>query len=613
MDSDHEDIEHKPLEDCLYILRAYRNAAEIKAINNFKKTLSIIAVHHAKNGLNDEQLELLTSFIFSENLKIGTINLLIQCMVPKHVVSEKIITKIVLYVLSSYQNIRPAITVLLLKWLIGILEYELCEITAVDDFYRLFFYMLGHENLEIHKYVTRILFMLTKPEDVTEEKVMLISQCEFKYGKKKYTQALLSLFKCYQPECVPESVPVMKVFDIPQYLPSKIMETALLNSHKRNIEGSNNAVSFKNRTPHIKLFEAGKMKPNYSKSILPQPVYKNDTDNKRRATDIKNIIEIEECMYNVQLPSNVLSLLGSESGLHLLTFGDESLQFRFLFKLNDTFNKELNEKVLKPLFDIFLTSDVEMICDIISSLSGLLTNMFQVDLFRFDHGIKPLFLGGPAGWISEDISKSLGSTIKAIKHFITFALLMKPNSLQVLHKAISFYELLFCLETRSNRAVMTVVPYNIVYHSFFSLTTTAFSRVCKLILAYPEVIYKLVADDGLKTFEKDLKLIDAYCYDIMNCLWYNEAFSNRGAGVIFISFNISKMKKLNEIIKCDTGFSVTQHIMFLHFISHLLQTDLNLSLTDIITPEKILHVMDLYAPDIAIFIKQKLNQEKATI
>ncbi|XP_075224652.1 centromere protein I-like isoform X3 [Lycorma delicatula] len=602
-------------------------------------------------------------------------------MVPKHVVSEKIITKIVLYVLSSYQNIRPAITVLLLKWLIGILEYELCEITAVDDFYRLFFYMLGHENLEIHKYVTRILFMLTKPEDVTEEKVMLISQCEFKYGKKKYTQALLSLFKCYQPECVPESVPVMKVFDIPQYLPSKIMETALLNSHKRNIEGSNNAVSFKNRTPHIKLFEAGKMKPNYSKSILPQPVYKNDTDNKRRATDIKNIIEIEECMYNVQLPSNVLSLLGSESGLHLLTFGDESLQFRFLFKLNDTFNKvfirrmlnvsnfekelllerlyeleeymkqglcvvskflfdylpvwnsvdyrkhilnlvkwitfttfsELNEKVLKPLFDIFLTSDVEMICDIISSLSGLLTNMFQVDLFRFDHGIKPLFLGGPAGWISEDISKSLGSTIKAIKHFITFALLMKPNSLQVLHKAISFYELLFCLETRSNRAVMTVVPYNIVYHSFFSLTTTAFSRVCKLILAYPEVIYKLVADDGLKTFEKDLKLIDAYCYDIMNCLWYNEAFSNRGAGVIFISFNISKMKKLNEIIKCDTGFSVTQHIMFLHFISHLLQTDLNLSLTDIITPEKILHVMDLYAPDIAIFIKQKLNQEKATI
>lgn len=29
------------------------------------------------------------------------------------------------------------------------------------------------------------------------------------------------------------------------------------------------------------------MKPNYSKSILPQPVYKNDTDNKRRATDIK--------------------------------------------------------------------------------------------------------------------------------------------------------------------------------------------------------------------------------------------------------------------------------------------------------------------------------------
>lgn len=49
--------------------------------------------------------------------------------------------------------------------------------------------------------------------------------------------------------------------------------------------------------------------------------------------------EVEECLYNLQLPSNLLSLLGTEGGIHLLAFGDETLQLRFAYKLNNILNK----------------------------------------------------------------------------------------------------------------------------------------------------------------------------------------------------------------------------------------------------------------------------------
>lgn len=52
-----------------------------------------------------------------------------------------------------------------------------------------------------------------------------------------------------------------------------------------------------------------------------------------------SVLELEDSFNNVQIPNNVLSILGTEAGLHLLAFGDETLQLRFAYKLNDTLNR----------------------------------------------------------------------------------------------------------------------------------------------------------------------------------------------------------------------------------------------------------------------------------
>ncbi|EFN68792.1 hypothetical protein EAG_15872 [Camponotus floridanus] len=73
-------------------------------------------------------------------------------------------------------------------------------------YYDVFFYtMLQKKKLERH--IARLIYVLTRPEDVTRRDVLRLLVLQKKYSKPpKHIIALLSLFKSYKPELVPEKI-----------------------------------------------------------------------------------------------------------------------------------------------------------------------------------------------------------------------------------------------------------------------------------------------------------------------------------------------------------------------------------------------------------------------
>ncbi|XP_076282987.1 centromere protein I [Lasioglossum baleicum] len=309
-----------------------------KTLINFEVLLNTLQAYVTSKGLKDESINLLAVVIINTDLGATKLIGLIKCLVPRYKIPEQIFKLITTWCLSSVNKIPITVSIIVIQWIIGLWNYQLVDKKVLNIYYSsLFYIMLKKEKLE--KHIAHLIYILTNPEDITRRDVTrLIKLCK-KYSKpQKHIIVLLSLFKSYKPELVPERVESVNIESVWKPIPEGLQ--VMLQSAKARLEiqetQSVHTISFNWNT-----FEQGKTK----KSVIPllpsvryfqigSKIFKEkDT---KSIFDISNIEELGKSHFNMELPCNAISLLTNTAGYHLLTFADFHYQSRFAYNLYNT-------------------------------------------------------------------------------------------------------------------------------------------------------------------------------------------------------------------------------------------------------------------------------------
>ncbi|KZC12731.1 Centromere protein I, partial [Dufourea novaeangliae] len=263
---------------------------------------------------------------------------LVKCLVPRYKIPERTFKLITAWCLSSVNTIPFIVSTSILQWIVGLWDHQLLERKTLNIFYTVFFFvMLKKTSLE--KHIARLIYILAKPEDVTRRDVSRLITLQQKYSKpQKHITVLLSLFKSYKPELVPEKIESVNIESVWKPIPEELQKMF-----------QNARVRFENqeiKDLHSKSFnwntlEHGRTKKSMT-PLLPSVRYfqigssKHKEKDSTSIFDISSIEELGKSHFSVELPCNAISLLANTAGYHLLTFADFHYQSRFCYNLYNT-------------------------------------------------------------------------------------------------------------------------------------------------------------------------------------------------------------------------------------------------------------------------------------
>ncbi|XP_076669600.1 centromere protein I [Andrena cerasifolii] len=352
-------MDDKERASCLKLLEDLKDKG--KEYSEFEKLLNLLHKYAASHGLDDQVFDLLMNVII--NIDLGAVKLvsLIKCLVPRHTVPEQSFKLITAWWLSSVYTLPITVSIIVVQWIIGLWEYQLIDKKVLNIFYGVLFHvMLKKERLD--KYIARLIYLLTKPEDVTRREVTRLWTLHRKFTKpQKHIIVLLSLFKSYKPELVPEQIESVNVESawtpLPEVLQimfqgvrarSEIQQTRDLDSksfHWNAAKPEQRKKAVAPLIPSVGYFQIG------SSSFKER-----DT---RSIFDITSMEELGKLHVNAELPCNAISLLANTAGYHLLTFANSHYQSRFSYNLYNTLiralileNERISPKEINNLLDM---------------------------------------------------------------------------------------------------------------------------------------------------------------------------------------------------------------------------------------------------------------------
>ncbi|TGZ53483.1 Uncharacterized protein DBV15_09939 [Temnothorax longispinosus] len=347
----------------LRVVPSFLLLAKGAACPEFVTGLTVLQEEAAARGLDDDILTKLIDVIVHIDLGAVKRVSLIKCLIPRHKLSEEIVKSVITWCLSSLNNLPFTVCVIVIQWIIGVWDYELVDRKVINIYYDVFFYtMLKKQKLE--RYIARLIYVLTKPEDVSRRDVSRLLALQKNYSKPPtHIIALLSLFKSYKPELVPEKIQSVNIESVWKPIP-EFIRLALEDARDRaEIQQSRHTRAYfdwnvmqntraqkkkKMLLPSVGYFHIGSsiFKDKYAKSIF----------------DISSIEELGKYHQTVQLPCNAVSLLANMVGYHLLTYADFQYQSRFSYNLYNTLTRAFileNGKFSEEEMDKFLTMTVE--------------------------------------------------------------------------------------------------------------------------------------------------------------------------------------------------------------------------------------------------------------
>ncbi|EZA56256.1 Centromere protein I [Ooceraea biroi] len=223
--------------------------------------------------------------------------------------------------------------------------------------------MLKKEKLE--RYIARLIYVLTRPEDVCRRDVSRLLALQKNYSKPPtHITALLCLFKSYKPELVPERIQSVNMESgwkpIPEFL-----RIALEDARDRaNIQQShqNGQAHFHwNAVQNINVQRRKKvLLPSIGYFHIGSSIFKDKEA--KSIFDISSTEELGKYHQTIELPCNAVSLLANMAGYHLLTYAEFQYQSRFSYNLYNTLTRAFileNGKFSEEEMDKFLTMTVE--------------------------------------------------------------------------------------------------------------------------------------------------------------------------------------------------------------------------------------------------------------
>ncbi|XP_076244985.1 centromere protein I [Calliopsis andreniformis] len=322
-------------ETCIQLLHDLKETG--KGYSKYKELLSSLNEYTKIEGLDEDDFNLLADIIITTNLGAMKLVPLVKCLIPRRRVPEQTFKSLTTWCLACINKLPITVSTIIIQWIIGLWEHQLIDKKVINIYYSVLFYvMLKKENLERH--IARLIYVLTKPEDVTRKDVLRLLALQRRYARpQKHLVALLSLFKSYRPEFVPEKISSINIESAWKPTPEDLQ--IKLQNAKARLGAQTQGTQSKCINWNVTQF-ADKKK--IAKPLLPSVRYFQIGSNIFKESDtmsIFNISTIEELgktHLNVEMPCNAISLLGNTAGYHLLTFADIHYQSRFCHNLYNT-------------------------------------------------------------------------------------------------------------------------------------------------------------------------------------------------------------------------------------------------------------------------------------
>ena len=346
--------------DCLKLLQALKDQG--KQYSDIEELLTLLRKYATSHGLDDQVFDLLANVITDINLDAVKLVSLIKCLVPRYMVPEQSFKFITNWWLSSVYTLPITVSIIVVQWTIGLWEYQLIDEKIINIYYGVLFrVMLKKERLD--KYIARLIYVLTKPDDVTRRDVSRLWALHQKYANpQKHILALLSLFKSYKPELVPEKVQSVNVESAWTPVPEALQ--IMFQAARARLEGQDlhskssdwNAFKLTQRKKTV-----APLIPSVGYFQIGSSIFKEG--NTRSIFDITSMEDLGKLHLDIELPSNAVSLLVNTAGHHLLTFADSHYQSKFSYNLYNTLIRALileNEKIPPEEINNFLDMTAEV-------------------------------------------------------------------------------------------------------------------------------------------------------------------------------------------------------------------------------------------------------------
>ncbi|KAK0172686.1 hypothetical protein PV328_005975 [Microctonus aethiopoides] len=640
-----------------------------KEKNGIDESLTILENEAATKGLDNSHLQIIADVVTRTSLRGGIRIRLIKCLIPRKKISKNIVEAIIKFYLTNYMDLPVMISTIILQWLAGLWEYQLVHRQTINVYYDCFFYiMLKKERLESP--IARLLYLLSKPEDVTRRQVSRLLRLQSHYSKpQKHISALLSLFKSYKPELVPEKIPSLNIESVWKPLP-EVLRLGFEDAQTRGSASESQQREFFNWNT-VKSIGGKKTEP-----LIPSiryfqmgsTIYKEK--DMKSLFDLNNIDDIGKYHFDIELPSNAASLLANNAGYHFLTYASYEYQNRFSHNLYNTLRRafiiegnkfspsqkgELLDMTVEfcrymkqgiPVVIRFLMEYLPLESgeyrDKILSLLEWSTFISAVELQDMAIYIETMFLESsleercaiiktlkqlttnlfvnqrfgreitlqPSPFLgqipSSELSDVLPVLLKIVDHIIEKGLHIHNNNTIFINESLNFYEQIHKLAIRCDPPILIIAPSVVIYNGFITKSLATLSRVCALLLSYRDTNNNLKTLNLHANYEAEVRALRTYARALGNALWNDKVFSEDYYNSEFIATLTDKMI---EHLPSNRNklLNITNHLAILPHKCTLIDTGLV-----IVSKNDAMTLADHYYPIVNEFIKslEEYDSEK---
>jgi len=300
-------------------------------------TLELVADHC---GWSPAQLGLLVQQITSVPCPAQLTRRFLYSLVPSETVPARMLVQLALWGLADSSLSRDCVTLPTLKVLALCLQYD-CVTDKQDlvSMYELFLSLLSRDKLT--NTVAELLQLLTSKKDVTEWRVRTILRCQAKLGSSYPLDSLVWRFRQFRPDLMPNCLAPAARASTASTVLSRRFHKVWEDRLDRSLEMSTREGVWIGGSQVGNTFKKGRrdnLVPN--REVLS--VVNGTRARKEKRMDLgemKTIKGVVKNIHQIQLPANILALLGCRASVQVLAV-DKGLVERFSMTLFHTLRNE---------------------------------------------------------------------------------------------------------------------------------------------------------------------------------------------------------------------------------------------------------------------------------
>jgi len=300
-------------------------------------------------GLSVQRIKIVVNTIIKIPCDSMIIMRLLNALAPASTIPSSVLVDLALWGLGSdlseLRVVQPVLRVI-----VYCLQYN-----CVDDkhelisLYEMFMALLRKEKLT--NLVAELLLLLTSSNEVTEWRVRQVMSIQSKHGSSHQLDSLLWTFRQWRPDLIPNcKSPASRVTSLSSKIAKRIHAI-----WERNLD--NSLIRSKSDDLWVCGIQVGNVFKKHMKTtllpsndVLPAKRDRKQAEPSKSVGNLKSLHELIDNIHNIQLPANIVSLLGNSGCIQILA-------------LDQKFVERLSINIYHLLRNEFLYSDGRKVSD----------------------------------------------------------------------------------------------------------------------------------------------------------------------------------------------------------------------------------------------------------